>query len=170
MIDEVSEQTLPLPASAEQAYDQAKAGMELGGVALQPWSPARVVAANSIGLVWPLPPEAMDQLQTTGIHAGAMVNAIVVCWLRLIPNASEQTKESVSRGEWNVQRATRAPREAFEAALQWAAENKITDVTSNEFAHAYRVALATLLGVSLSEFEVEAPKDSKAAEGADPNV
>jgi hypothetical protein len=170
MIDEIPVE--PTPEAA--AYLDEKAGASLFEKVLEPWSPSRVVAANAMGLVWPMPPEAADQLRTNGIFAGALSLTIIVCWLRSIPNASEQDKEATMRREWNVQRANQAPRAAFEAATAWGAERKITDLTDDDaapFLQAYKVALATLLNVSVSEFNVQAPPNTKPeAGGAPPNV
>jgi len=183
MIDEQPETLIPTTAAA--AFLEVKAGHELFGIALQPWSASRVVAANSMGLVWPLPPEAADQLRSNGLYAGSLRDTIILTWLRTILNASEQTKEAFATqhpkassaeltaflAAWNVQRATRSPREAFDAAIAWAEEQHLTDLAGAPFAEAYRLTLATLLGVSVSEFEVEAPAGSKAEDGAPaPNV
>lgn len=175
----------PLPTTPAQAFEQAKQGMALFGVDLFDWSPTRIIAADSMGLIWPPSPAAAAQIRENELYSGAMRDTIILCWLRSLPNASEQTLEACKAARpgasaaereqylegWNVQRATRAPGEAYEAAVAWAAEKKITEKGA-EFASAYKVAMATLFGLSLSAFEVEpvGGKPEPETGGPDPNV
>lgn len=149
MLDETS----PFPTTPSEAYQQALAGADFLGRELLPWSPARSVAANAMGLGYPLPPDAVEQLRTRGFYAGAMRDLIIHAWIRTVPNASEQTPEQIKAREWTVQRATRTPHEAWEAALAWGEVHGLTDLDSEASAQAYRLMLSTLIGVALSEFE-----------------
>lgn len=171
-IDDLPDSSPALPATAEEAYLQAKAGNALFGQELQAWSPSRIIAANAMGLVWPLPETAMDQLANHGVYSGALRDTIILCWLRTLRNASEQDKDSVLRGDWTVQKALRAPHDAFEAATAWAHAHGMvafSDDPESPFGKAYKLALATLLGVSLSEFEVVTPPGAQTTETATPN-
>lgn len=168
MIDETPE-SIPLPSSPDEAWLQARAGAELFGIELQPWSPSRQVAANAMGLGWPPSDEMAVAIAMGSLYPGALRDTIIVTWLRTILNASEQKEDA--RTAWNVQRATRLPQEAFEAATEWAAKHDVTGFDNENAVLAYRHMLATLLGVSVSEFEPQAPPEAKAAPGGDsPNV
>ncbi len=156
--------------SVETAYNEAKAGFELGDISLYPYSFARKAAADAMGIRWGYVPED-DPMIKTGKYSGALGDAVKVLWLCTIPNASEQTAEQVRAKEWSVQRAERKPEEAYAVAQQWAEGIGIASNDSEEFVKAYNVFLKIMSGERITQFRVTTDSPSPIhEEEPDPNA
>jgi hypothetical protein len=97
----------------------------LNGLKLQPWTPSRIIAANSMGMLWPrIGKEGWDQYSRTKTYPGVLRDIIVGLWLCL--------------QDWQrVDEADAAPVEAYSEARKWAAELGIHRIDSDEFWQAY---------------------------------
>lgn len=121
MIDDIEETTL-------DDFTAAAIGNEFSGQQLQPWTPPRKIAAQSMGMLYPLIGDAgMEQLQTTGIYPGALKDTIIYLWLCSKPTPAD------------IQRAIRKPQEAWNAAQQWAETADLVDLTSEAFVSGYQL-------------------------------
>ena len=123
-----------LPAE-DAAFIAAKNGEEFLGAELQPWTPQRIIAAQSMGMLYPLIGEdGWEQLGRTGIYAGAMRDTIIFLWLRaLLPG--ETFPQSTARAA----RAERKPGEAWARAQAWAEQLGLLDAASETFQEGYQL-------------------------------
>lgn len=177
MIDETPEAP-SLPTTPEQAFDQAQQGYTLFGAPLHSYSDSRRIAAQSLGFRWAArTQEMLDQMRSLGIYDGGQRDTLLLLWLCSIPNASELTpddlKSAAQRGErpWTVQRAQLIPAAAEEAMMAWGAQQELIDLQGERFAEAFKVFLAIVLGVAVSEFDVQAPAGAAPEKDApDPNA
>ena len=77
MSDRVHEEVTPEESAFTGSDNHA-----LGELELQPYTPSRIVAAQSLGLKYPLiPDEEREQFDKTGIYPGALRDTIIVLWL-----------------------------------------------------------------------------------------
>jgi hypothetical protein len=146
------------PKQPEASFIKAMMGTDFAGETLKPWTPERKIAAQSMGMLYPLiGDEGVEQMERTGVYPGALKDTIIFVWLCT-------QKESV------VRRAFRKPIEAMEDAIAWASSRGLIDIDAPEFEEAY------LLFSQKMEEEMKArskpdKKESKAQPSAtDPNV
>jgi hypothetical protein len=144
--------------TAEKVFLAEKAGYSFDGALLNPYSPSRKVAAQSMGMIYPYVGEAAAaQMEATGFYAGAQLDCIILLWLCtigdiLLPN---------DRKSWTPSRALGNPARAREAAMYWAEANGLTDILSPKFQEAYNVFMAIANNADASEFHIEETQDGK---------
>lgn len=97
----------------------------LNGVKLYPWTPARVIAAQAMGMLYPdIGKEGWDQYRRTKLYSGAVRDVIIALWLCTIDENA-------------VDEADAAPQDAYKRARAWAAGLRIHDTKNDEFWQAY---------------------------------
>lgn len=97
----------------------------LNGVKLFPWTPARVIAAQNMGQLYPeIGKDGFDQYRRTKVYPGALKDTIICLWL-------------CTRTEDEVDMADAAPVEAYKDARKWAAGLGIHKIGSDGFWQAY---------------------------------
>ena len=111
------------PTPADTAFTNASNHV-FGDMELNPYSASRVVAAQALGLKYPNVSE-LEQFHKTGVYAGALQDTLIVLWLCAVPD-----KE--------VMRALREPDESLSKAIEWGAQLKITDTSSEQWWKAYQ--------------------------------
>ncbi len=84
---------------------------------LAPFTPERFIAAQNMGLRWPIP--ADHYRKEGGLYQGEASDAIIVLWLCTLPLVSDLNSD------WTAQRAHRQPDQAMAAAIAWAAANAL---------------------------------------------
>ena len=103
------------------------AGHKLNGLTLQPFTPARLVASQAMGLKYPfIGKEGMAQIEKTGLYAGELRDLLIVLWL-------------CSQDEGTVLESQLDPSSAYLAAQTWGAGLGLTLQTSAIFAEAVLV-------------------------------
>lgn len=144
----------------DATFEREKMGEELFGKELHPYSPSRKIAAQAMGMKYPFTGVTDD----FGSYPGMLVDAIIACWLRTLPDATE--------GEgWTPRKATRKPAQAFDAAEEWAVTNGITSITHKAIA----VFVSTMNAIGAADFSLDtddngAPKSSLEEGGSGPLV
>lgn len=119
----------PDPELQPDSFSAAMAGSSFGDLELDPWSPPRKIAAQSMGMLYPLiGEEGMEQLQSTGVYAGALKDTIIYLWL---------TAAGLKPAD--IMRAQRKPREAWERAQRWAEEREILNMAGDPFMRGYKL-------------------------------
>lgn len=121
-------------------FQREQAGEELFGKELQPYSPSRQIAAQSMGLKYPF----TGELDAGGSYPGILVDSIIVCWLRTLPDVAPD-------GEWTPRKATRNPAQAFDAAEEWGIAKGITHVLHP----AREVFVRTINAIGAAEFALD---------------
>lgn len=156
---------------AEHAYQAAAVGFTLFSEPLAPYSYTRKFAAQSLGMLYPLiGEEGAAQLERTGVYAGALKDAAILLWLCTLKDASDLTRDDLRAGEWTPARASIKPAEALAVAMEWADNQRLTDMSGARFAEAWQVFTAISMGVAASEFVLEVPGAPTPPEDASPNV
>lgn len=113
------------PDDGEEAFAKSDAHT-LGDIELEPWTPARSVAAQSMGMKYPhISAEDKERWEQTSIYPGAVQDLAIVLWLCAQKDASE------------VRRALRQPMVALDKAIEWAAGLGFTNTKSDEFWSGY---------------------------------
>lgn len=127
-------------AVAAAGFVAAKSGESFQESTLQPWTPARKIAAQSMGMLYPLIGDAgFEQLEQTGAYPGVMKDVVIFVWLRTL-----QTGESPASSMARAQRAQRKPAEAWAIAEKWAEAAGLCDMTSPAFTEAYKLFSAKI--------------------------
>lgn len=99
----------------------AKSGNEIFGIELRTYSASRKVAAQSMGLMFPVVgQEGMDQMKRTGLYPGALKDTVIILWLCSLKDHSDLTPEETKAGIWTPSRALHSPATALEVAMAWA--------------------------------------------------
>ncbi len=115
---------------ADAAFTQSD-NHALGDLKLQPWTASRVVAAQSMGMLYPnIGAQAAAQFRRTGVYQGALKDTIIVLWL-----CSEKDRDVIRSAE-------RDPDGALEQAETWAEKRGITKLNSPAFWAAYTKFMA----------------------------
>lgn len=97
----------------------------LNGIKLYPWTPARVIAAQAMGILYPrIGKDGWDQYKRTKTYPGCVKDVIIALWLLT------QTPEQVDD-------ADRAPVEAYGTARSWATALGVHRIDSDAFWQAY---------------------------------
>jgi hypothetical protein len=145
MIDDPPDVTdeLQQPATMDEAF--IKSGLhEFNGFALQPWTPARIMAAQAMDLHYGSIDEAgRARFVTDKIYPGAQRDVAVVLWLCTLKTQAE------------VDAAARAPRAAVDKMYAFAAEHKLTDVGDENFWKGFLVFLNIMREVTASRVNAE---------------
>lgn len=103
------------------------------GTKLFPWTPTRMIAGQSMGMIYPdIGKDGFDQYKRTGLYPGAVKDCIICLWL------CSQTEEQVDE-------ADAAPVDAYRRARVWAAGLKIHTTNCPEFWQAGKV-FAKIIG------------------------
>lgn len=137
-------------ATVDANFNQAKMGAELGGLELQPWSPARKITAQSMGMLYPhIGDDGYEALARTGIYPGALRDVIIFTWL------CTQRERSV------ITRAQRKPIEAWETAQAWADKAGLLDMASTEFQEAYLLFSQKMGAETAAQSRPEIPAGSE---------
>ncbi len=126
----MSEEDYTPDETAGQAFAQPD-NHALGDSTIEPFTPERFVAAQSMGLLWPLPGETYRK--DGGLYRGEANDATIVLWLCSIPSRAS------ARDDWSVARAIRQWEAAHEEALRWATEKGILQADSPPFWQAMNV-------------------------------
>lgn len=112
------------PAKKKYAFTDSDKHV-LHGIKLYPWTPARVIAAQSLGMLYPdIGREGWDQYRRTKVYPGAVKDVIICLWL-------------CTQDEDAVDMADAAPVEAYRQARKWAAGLGIHKPGSDAFWQAY---------------------------------
>ncbi len=107
------------------AFEAAKAGHELFGEELQPFSPSRKVAAQTMGMLYPMIGEAgAEQLEKTGTYPGMVKDMAIVLWLCTLPDVVDRKSQ-----DWTPSKALRKPDEALNESMEWATGKGIVDLS-----------------------------------------
>lgn len=141
-------------ASPDDLLLAAKSGTEFSGKLLQPWSAARKIAAQCMGLLYPhIGDDGYEQLERTGIYAGAFKDVIIFIWI-----CSQENKS-------DIMRAQRKPAEAWENAQKWAEREGLADMSSAKFAEAYVVFSNKMTAELSAQSRPEIPTESEGNAG-----
>lgn len=160
----MSDETPPIESPEVAAFNEAAAGFEAAGIELYARSMTRRVAADAMGFRWGYVPED-DGMLKRGKYSGALADTCLMLWLLTIPNASE----SKPGDRWTVQRATRNPDAANDAALEWAESIGIKDGECDAFHQAFNVMARIMTGEAVSRFKIEVTgARSHVEEGSEP--
>jgi hypothetical protein len=150
----------------ESSFIAAKSDPELFGEPLRKYSPSRKVAAQSMGCLWPLiGEEGADQMSKTGMYPGLLKDMAIVLWLCSQKDASELTKDDIRAGAWTPSRALDKPKEALAAALQWAEDNEVTEISGSRFAEGLGIFMGFATAIEASRFTVHDPNATDDDEG-----
>jgi hypothetical protein len=145
----------------EAAFIAAKAGYELFGEPLKPYSPSRKLAAQTMGCMFPaIGDEAQAHLERTGVYPGVVKDALIVLWLCTLKDAGDLSAEDVKAGAWTPARAMLKPADALNAAIEWAERTEIIDLSTKRTFEALTVFLAIVTAVEASQFTVIDPDAS----------
>lgn len=137
------------------SFIQSKAGYELFGEPLRPYSASRKVAANSMGVLYPMiGEEGAAQFQKTNSYPGILKDCLCVLWLCSLPDAHEVTADQVKAGQFTPSRALSKPQEAFDAAMAWADPKGLCDMGSEAFSVAVQTFVAIVTGVEAAKFQI----------------
>lgn len=126
----------------------------LDGTKLHPWTPARMIAGQAMGILWPeIGKEGFDQFRRTKVYAGALKDSVICLWL-------------CTQDEDQVDMADAAPVEAYRQARSWAASLGIHKPGSDAFWQAY-----TKFSEIMSEVDkaTTVPKKDESEDDPDPN-
>jgi hypothetical protein len=141
------------PDITEEAVDQqpriesafVKSGLhEFNGFALEPWSPARIVASQAMGLHYGSIDEAgRSRFVTDKIYPGAQRDVIIVLWLCTLKTEAE------------ADAAARAPSQAMDKAYAFGTEHGLTDTGDENFWKGFLIFLAIMQEVTDSRVASE---------------
>lgn len=93
----------------------------LDGIKLHPWTPARIIAAQSMGMLFPnIGTEGRDQHKRTGNYPGMLKDIAICLWL------CTQTADQVDEADV-------APSDAYAKARAWSIARGIHEMASDEF-------------------------------------
>lgn len=143
--------------SAETHYEKARIGFSLfdgtqDEVALKPYSPSRVIAAQKIGVRFPLiGEEQWNGFADTGTYPGIIEDCILLLWICSLPDTAMRADQ------WTPSRAAAKPLAAKVAAIGWGAKLQIHDMMGEHYQEAVQVFLAIVQGVEASKFKLRVP-------------
>lgn len=126
----------------------------LNGIKLFPWTPARLIAAQAMGMLFPdIGKEGWDQYRRTKLYSGAVRDTIICLWLCTIDEDA-------------VDQADAAPLDAYKRARAWATGLGIHDTNKDAFWQAYAKFSEIVTEVDKA---VTTPKTDPAEDDPDPN-
>jgi hypothetical protein len=145
------------PDPATKAFIAA-ASHVFAGINLQPYTPARIVAAQAIGLKYPnIAEDALESFNKTGIYPGALQDVLIVLWLCTLTEDKQVT------------RALRSPDESLGKAITWGATHGITDTKSEAWWAAYDVFINIMVQINASRSDPQLPTSDSPQDDDDPN-
>jgi hypothetical protein len=150
------------------AFEEAKAGHELFDEELKPFSPSRKVAAQTMGMLYPLIGDSgAEQLEKMGTYPGMIKDIAIVLWLCTLEDSVDRRSS-----DWTPSKALRKPDEALEVAIDWAAEKSIIDLSSEPAQKAMMVFMSVVTADLETQFQikVEGQGQSPAQEDEDTKV
>lgn len=128
--------------ATEAAFVQG--GHKIGDVELQPFSPSRVVAAQSMGLHYgALNDDEVAEYRKTGLYPQAAQDVAIVLWLCAIEDERE------------IARASRYPEQAFIKACEWANDRGLLNRAQQPFWEAYHTFETILAEIHASRTKPE---------------
>lgn len=138
--DVVDEQS---PQAMERTFVQS--GLhEFNGFALEPWSPARISAAQAMGLHYGNVDEAgRSRFQTDKVYPGAQRDVAIVLWLCTL------------KTEMEVDAVGRAPLPAMSKVYQFMKDHRLTDLGDENFWKGFVVFLGIMNEVSSARVVAE---------------
>jgi len=139
-VEVVSPSVDPLAPEEDVTFEREKAGEELLGKELHPYSPSRKIAAQSMGMKYPFTGPTGEY----GEYPGMVVDAFIVCWLRTLPDNTDGE-------DWTPRKAMRSPGKAFDAAEEWATKNNFTSITNPTI----RIFVQTMNAIGEAEFSLD---------------
>jgi hypothetical protein len=129
MIDELDPPEHAPVASPERAVLDARFAT-VGELELAPFSGMRAVIAQALGFRYPfIGPDALEQFHATGVYPGAVRDVAIYFWVRAAGD-----RERLQKAYWR-------PAEALDAAVEWAQERDMCDVTAEPFKEAFRLMM-----------------------------
>lgn len=132
----------PKASAAAKAFTSSE-NHKLGDMNLQPWTPQRIVAAQSIGMIYPfIGSDGLEQFKKSGTYPGLLKDAIIALWLCTINHE-------------DVDAAEGSPREAYRQAVAWAADKNIPNMESKEFNEAHNIFIKMMNQVRDSQTKPE---------------
>lgn len=147
----------PTP-TAEKIFVESE-NHSLNGMKLQPYSVARMWAADAMGLHYGhLSPAEMTLWKKNSIYPGAARDVAIVLWVCSVLDTDE-----VSEAE-ELDTACREPIEAVQKAMEWAKGLNIHTPKRKEFWPAFREFLKIMREVHESTVEADTEKKTAAAE------
>jgi hypothetical protein len=139
----------------EKAFIESE-NHEFDGIKLQPYSPARMIAAQSMKLFYGHVDDAgVADFQQTNVYPGAVNDIAVVLWL-----CSLSGKDS----EDEIDRATRDPAWARRLAKKFAADHRAASTADDNFWAAYKILFRIMNEVDVSRAEAQKKMNQSAAE------
>jgi hypothetical protein len=136
--------------AADKAFSQSASHSLFADIALQPYTPARVVAAQAIGMRYPnIGGDALETFNKTGIYPGALQDVLIVLWLCSLSDDKDVT------------RAMRSTDEALGKAITWGASVGITDTKTESWWAAYYkfIDIMTDINASTGDPQIESQED-----------
>jgi hypothetical protein len=147
--------TEPEDVGHEEKVDKAFINSEnhsLNGEKLQPYSPARIIAAQAMGLRYGYVDKAgLEFFKKHKIYPGALRDVVVVLWLCSLSD------------EDDIDEASREPKGAIKTATKWAADRGIVDANSDKFWDSYALFMQ-IIG-EIDDSRVSAEKKSPKEDG-----
>lgn len=112
------------PAKTRDSFTESDKHV-LNGIKLYPWTPARSIAAQACGMLYPeIGKDGWDQYKRTKLYPGAVKDVIICLYLMTLDEDA-------------VDMADAAPVEAYRQARTWAAGLRIHSTKNDEFWQAY---------------------------------
>jgi hypothetical protein len=169
MIEEADLIVPPIAVTPEEAFLDAKTGFSLDDVLLEAYSPARKVAAQAMGMIYPMvPDEDEERFERSGQYSGIIKDMAIVLWLCSLKTVG-------AKGEWNPAKAVRKPEEALSVAIDFAAEKQFEEISAPNYMQAYATFIKIVTGESVTQFvlksDLELQKDAgPLMDSTDPKV
>jgi hypothetical protein len=117
---------------------------EFNGFALEPWTPARIMAAQAMGIHYGSVDEAgQSRFITDKIYPGAQSDVAIVLWLCSLKTQAE------------VDAARRAPIPAMDKVYDFSAKHRLTDTGDENFWKGFLVFLAIMNELAASRVKAE---------------
>jgi hypothetical protein len=147
MIPEEVEEAEVTELDGQEAVNRAfvaSGEKKLGDLVLQPYTPSRVFAAQNMGLRYGyVDSVGLDRFRESYLYPGAQRDVAIVMWL-----CGKANKDEIYAAGVNG-------RQAMEKAEQFAEEQKLLDVTTEEFKAAYEMFFDIIGEVRASQFSTE---------------
>lgn len=148
----------PLDGPIADVLTKEFAGYHLGDIELVPYSPSRKVAAQTMGMKYPhIGDDGIAAIDAMRPYKGALLDTIIVLWLCTLPDSAEGKA-------WTPSRAIRNAELALDAAMEWANDLKLNDMSiEGKFGEGYGLFMAIVSNVAAATFyaqmadEVPAP-------------
>lgn len=141
--DETPDVTEQAPETMEKTFVQS--GLhEFNGFALEPWSPARISAAQAMGLHYGTIDEAgRSRFGTDKLYPGAQRDVAIVLWLCTLKTEAE------------VDAVGRAPLPAMTKVYQFMADHQLTDIGGEPFWKGFLLFLEMMNEVGAARVKAE---------------